>query len=73
MKCVIVKSSNPEWLDKTLNMIGGILRQDNGEYETHDGGYLAQTIDGADPSFLEFAIRNQGYGEVLCQCDMSPK
>ena len=66
MKELIVKTSNPEVLDKTLQPLGGLVGQNsNGKYSKNfEGCYTVRAVL-RDISFLKFAIQKQGYAEII--------
>ena len=62
---ILVETSNPELLDKTLNALGAALVGGGmpGGFIQIDGVYLVRCF--GDAGFIEFAIENQGYGKVI--------
>lgn len=63
---LLVETKNPSALDKTLNQMGGVVGQDSdGKYEpVKKDTYAVRSMSG-DIGYLEFAIKNQGYGKVV--------
>jgi len=73
MKDLIVKTANPESLDKTLNNIGAVVMQNpDGSYPVVKGGYRCRALNG-NTDFLRFAIKNQGYGEIIGELEELPE
>lgn len=70
-KELIVKTKNPEALDKALHSLGGVVEQvGKGNYVHYsDGTVVVRSING-NVDFLKFAIKNQGYGEVIEERDI---
>jgi predicted phage terminase large subunit-like protein len=61
---IVVKAGNPAALDRTLNELGAVIEQDDdGQYIARNGGWLVRVV--GDVEFVKFAIRNQGYGEII--------
>lgn len=67
---IIVATHNPEALDRTMNSLGAVVMQDeHGCYQQDgQGRYIVRVLQG-DPGFVEFAIKSQGYGEVMGRGD----
>lgn len=65
MKELLIKTNNPELLDRTLKSLGGLVDQDfNGKPIARNGICIVRSISG-NIDFLKFAIKNQGYGEIV--------
>jgi hypothetical protein len=67
---LIVKTGNPAALDRILQTFGAVVVQsdiDKPIYMQKDGGYVVRCFGNA--GFIKFAIKNQGYGEVLKTLD----
>ena len=66
MKELLVRTSNPAWLDQTLQQLGGGVGQDaHGNYmQTDPNVYVVRAMTG-NVGLLRFAITNQGYGDVV--------
>ncbi len=62
MKELIVKTNNRDALDETLHSLGGLVAE-TPEPFTKDK-YAVRTISG-DIGFIKFAIKNQGYAEIV--------
>lgn len=65
---ILVRTRNPDALDKTLSMLPGCMARVvgcgmPGGPEQRDGCYVVRVFHGA--KFAEFAIRNQGYAEIV--------
>ena len=65
---ILVRVADPEGLDKTLTALPGAFARVvgvgmSGGPMTVDGCYVVRAFVGAD--FVEFAMRNQGYAEVV--------
>jgi hypothetical protein len=74
---ILVRTPNPAALDRQLPMCLAVVVQtgdvravgaDQEDYLLHDGCYVVRCI-GGDPGFVEFAMRNQGYAEVVRRLD----
>lgn len=63
---LLVETDNPRALDQTINSFGGMVGQSpDGKYIRHvDGYYTVRSVSG-DVSFLEFAIKKQGYARIV--------
>lgn len=69
---LIVKTGNPEALDRILQTFGAVVVQsdiDKPTYMQKNGGYVVRCF--GSPDFIKFAIKNQGYGEVLETLDQT--
>ena len=66
MKELLVRTKNPEALDKTLKSLGGLVEQNlDGTYPFRlDNIYAVRSVSG-DIGFLKFSIKNQGYAEIV--------
>lgn len=67
---IIVKTGNPAALDRILQTFGAVVVQsdiDKPTYMQKDGGYVVRCFGNAD--FIKFAIKNQGYGQVIKTLD----
>jgi hypothetical protein len=66
MKELLVKTSNPAWLDQTLKPLGGVVCQHpDGSYCMEEPDvYAVRTVNGKI-DFLRFAITQQGYGDIV--------
>lgn len=67
---LIVKTRNPAALDSILQTFNAVVVQSDINKPTYmqkDGGYVVRCLGDAD--FIKFAIKNQGYGEVLKTLD----
>lgn len=69
-KDLLVKSNNPEWLDQTLQTLGAVVVGGGtpGGFVKIDGAYVVRCLGGS-ADFVKFAIKNQGYGEVVKEFD----
>ena len=64
MKELIVRSKNPAALDQTLSQMGGRVGQNSdGSYTQDSNGHYS--VRGINIGFLAYAIRQQGYAEVV--------
>lgn len=65
----LVKCKNPKYFDQTVNMMGAVLQQnqDDSYVQDKDGYYNMRVL--GDAGFVEFAIKNQGYGEIIKKLD----
>lgn len=64
-KDILVKTNNPDGLDKIVNGYGAALvggGMPNG-YKIVDGCYVVRCF--GDSGFIKFMISNQGYGEFV--------
>lgn len=60
----LIGCDNPELFDKTIqNMGAAALVQQGDEYIRREGCYVMRVF--GDPGFLKFAIKNQGYGNII--------
>lgn len=65
----LIECGNPKAFDQTINDLGAMLEQDGkGEYVQYEGKYYRMRVLG-DAGFLQFAIKNQGYGKVIKPID----
>ena len=66
MEELIVETNDPNILDKTIQQFGGLVGQkESGEYElVGKNQYAIRTISG-NLDYVEFAIKNQGYGKII--------
>ena len=65
-KDFLVKTEYPVELDNTLQPLGAALIGGGGMksgFAMQDGCYIMRTFTNAD--FIKFAIKSQGYGEVV--------
>lgn len=61
----LIECGNPKAFDQTVNSMGAMLQQDEkGNYVQYEGKYYRMRVLG-DAGFLQFAIKNQGYGKVI--------
>jgi hypothetical protein len=69
---LLVRTTNPRWLDDTLQQIGGVVCQhDDGAYVSLEPDvYIVRAVSG-NPGFLKFAITQQGYGTVVGERDIA--
>jgi len=64
MKELLVKTGNPEALGRAIESLGGFVEQNpDGSYPKKTV-YSVRTISG-NIEFLKFAIKNQGYAEIV--------
>lgn len=70
---LLVRTSNPAWLDQTLNQLGGVVGQhaDGSYVQVEPEVYVVRAVSGT-PGFLRFAITHQGYGEVVGERAIPP-
>jgi hypothetical protein len=63
MKELLVKTPNPKALDQTSQQLGALV----GDHPEPDGSYVVRTFPPNDVKlgFIKFAIKNQGYAEVV--------
>lgn len=61
----LVEVANPKAFDQLLNSMGGMLQQnaDDSYVKTPDGYYTLRVL--GNPVYVEFAIKNQGYGKII--------
>jgi hypothetical protein len=57
---ITVRTANPKMLDSTVQQLGPAAVIDG----SFDGDTCIVRIFG-DPGFIKFAIKNQGYGEIV--------
>ena len=62
---ILVRTGNPDWLDKTLNGFGAALVGGGmpGGYTKIDGCYVVRCF--GDVGFIKFAMKNQGWAEYV--------
>ena len=62
---VIIESPSPEGLDATLQQLGAVVvGMGEGGPIRQGGGWLVRVLgDRSKVGFIEFACKNQGYGE----------
>jgi len=61
----LIECGNPKAFDRTINDMGAMLEQDaSGGYNLYEGKYYKMRVL-SNPGFLEFAIKNQGYGKII--------
>lgn len=63
---IVVKTNNPEALDNILQSFGAVVVMSNLDKKTYlqkDGGYVVRCF--SDAKFIQFVIKNQGYGEFV--------
>lgn len=68
-KDILVKTENPDALDKILNQFGAALVGGGmpSGYSKIDGCFVVRCF--GDSGFVKFMITNQGYGEVIKEFD----
>lgn len=68
MTDILVRVGSPDALNNTLSMLPGAggaqVVFDGGEAKVIDGCYIVR-VDRAHAGFVEFAMRNQGYAEIV--------
>jgi hypothetical protein len=71
MRGLVVMTKNPQALDTTLQQLGAVVMQNpDGSYmETVDGHYYVRPLND-NTGFISFAIKNQGYGTVIMECEI---
>lgn len=60
---ILVRTANPGMLDATVQQLGPAAVVGAPDYVMVDGCYVVRVF--GDPGFVKFAIKNQGYGEVV--------
>jgi len=65
---ILVRTRDPAMLDATVQQLGpAAVVGGPGPYVMVDGCYVVRVF--GNPGFIEFAIRQQGYGEVVRRLD----
>lgn len=64
-KDFLVETSNPDYLDDTIQQWGAVLvgRGTSEGYIKQDGYYVMRCF--SNPDFIKFAVDNQGYGKII--------
>lgn len=67
----LIECYNPKAFDQTVNSMGAMLQQnvDDSYFKTPEGYYVMRVL--SDPGYVQFAIKNQGYGKVIKQIEAS--
>ena len=64
---VLVETTDPAWLDKTLTDLPGVVAQvvggPNGPFRQTEGYYVVRVFTGIDA--FKFMVENQGYCKIF--------
>lgn len=65
----LVDCHNPEKFDSTIGTIGAavLCQGGDGKYVQQEGHYIMRVY--ANEGYIEFAIKNQGYGTIVQKLD----
>lgn len=67
----LIECVNPEAFDRTVQSMGAMLQQHSDDsYVKNKDGYYTMRVLG-DPGYVEFAIKNQGYGKIIEKLKMN--
>lgn len=64
----LVECANPKAFDNTIQQLGAAALIQQGDGYLKKDGYHVMRVFG-DSGFVEFAIKNQGYGKVVKKLD----
>lgn len=65
----LIQCGNPKMFDQTINSLGAaaLIQNDKDSYLQKEGYYVMRVFSNA--GFIQFAIKNQGYGKVIREID----